>query len=109
MATGFVAKRDQLELVACGTNVQVPDNPFAKLIYYLQCVFSCVPSLRTAAALMDDIEYNELTSSDQEMIVELAKELSPGVVNDTIFCKVDTLPDGEWHEANHSIRINSLQ
>lgn len=97
MATGFVAKRDQLELVACGTTVRVPDSPFAKLIYYLQCVFSCVPTLRTAAALLDYTEYDELTSSEEKMIVEMAKELSPGVVNSTIFCKVDDddLPDGE--------------
>lgn len=97
MAAGFVAKRDQLELVACGTNVRVPENPYAKLIYYLQCVCSCVPALQTAAAQLDYTKYNALTSSEQKMIVEMAKEVSPGVVNGTIFCQVDDddLQDGK--------------
>ena len=38
----LVAGRTQIEIKKTGTTVTVPDNPKAKLMYYFDCVCSCV-------------------------------------------------------------------
>ncbi|KAK3087636.1 hypothetical protein FSP39_008659 [Pinctada imbricata] len=78
----FVANRSEIGLIDIGTSVQVPDNPRAKLMFYLKSMCSVLdiddPNI---SRLIDYRNYYFLTDAEEAQLLLLCYALSPDELN----------------------------
>ena len=89
-----VLGRTQIEIKETGSTTSVPDNPTAKLMYYLSCVSSCVEADKDyAMRRLTDYEnnYSSLTNEEEAMLLILCLALSPDKLVGSIFFPVADL------------------
>ena len=60
-----------------GNNVSIPNNPIAKLMYYLSCVTTVIQYEHSA--LTDFQNYHELSGEELVIVYNLAKLLNPSL------------------------------
>lgn len=75
MALGL--QHNKLGIRDIGVTVQVPDNPYAKLSYYLSCVGCCLDIREELGELANYNRYYLFSNEDKRKIVSLAYLLSP--------------------------------
>ena len=85
----FNFERDQANIKVKGSTANVPNNCFAKLMYYLKSVDSCVPGLNIPPKYKNYNYYYNLDDDDKRTIIALAALLSPDVVEGEVFFMVD--------------------
>ncbi len=88
MAAVFGLQRDSLEVEVTGTTTTVPNNSLARLMYYLKCVRSCLPSLDIPDRLCNYNNYFYMSNDDSKTVVAYAVLLSPDVLNNEVFFPV---------------------
>lgn len=89
----LVAARTEINVKRTTAATTVPDDPIAKLMYYLNCVFSCVdigndPSLNR---LRNYSNYTSLSTDEKAQVVSLCLVLSPDKLTGVIFFRNETL------------------
>ena len=87
-----VLGRTQIEIKKTGTQTSVPDNPTAKLMYYLNCVLTCVEADKdsTMCRLTDyKNNYSSLSNEEEAMLLILCLALSPDKLIGSIFFPVE--------------------
>ena len=89
MASGLAAHMGRLQISVKDTTVKatVPDDPIARLMYYFNCVCTCVEpdSSDTIKRLRDYDNYHRLTSEERAQLLVLVLALSPDKLIGTIF------------------------
>ena len=85
----FNFEREQTNIKVKGQAVTVPNNCFAKLMYYLDSVSSCVPGLDIPSEYKNYDSYNNLNDDDKRTIIALAALLSPDLLEGKVFFLVD--------------------
>ena len=85
----FNFEREQANLKVNSHSVNVPDNCFAQLMYYLNSVSSCVPGLNIPSEYKNYHHYYNLDDDDKRTIVALAALLSPDALEGKVFFQVD--------------------
>ena len=85
----FAIQKETVNIKNAGTSVTLPDDCFARLMYYLRSVSSCVPGLDIPANLTNYQNYRSLNSDDRKLIVHLADLLPPHLLDGKIFHQVD--------------------
>ena len=89
--------RTEIQIKKIGTTaVTVPDNPIAKLMYYLNCICSCVEADDdpTICRLKDYENYLSLSNEEEAKLLILCLALSPDKLIGTILFPADDLNDG---------------
>ena len=86
--------QNKLKVEAYGTVVTVPDNSFAKLMYYLDCVLTVIEYNRNSK-LTDYKNYNNLNNEEEKLVIELALTLNPKLFIDAgiFILNPNLLPD----------------
>ena len=86
-----VMGRTQVQIKDVGRRVTVPSDPIAKLMYYFDCVCSCVEpdSDYTIRRLRDYQNYSRLTSEEEAQLIVLCLALSPDNLIGSIFHPVN--------------------
>lgn len=77
----------------------VADNPTAKLMFYLHCVFKVVGKENLpydVTRLCEFEQYYEMTRQDKQLILTFAEELGPSVVRDRIFFESSQLTGDDF-------------
>ena len=82
MAAALVHQQNAAE--AFGKYLVVPDDPFAKLMYYLKSVKSCIPEFDLPAKLIDCRQYKSLTEDDKLALLVLAYIVSPDILHNKV-------------------------
>ena len=89
MASGLAAHMGRLQISVKDTTVSttIPNDPIAKLMYYFNCVCTCVEpdSSDTIRRLRDYQNYRRLTSEEKAQLLVLVLGLSPDKLIGTIF------------------------
>ena len=77
----------QIHVKKTGTSVTVPNNPIAKLMYYFNCVCSCIEADDdyTTRRLRNYSNYSSLTSQEEAQLLILCLALSPDKLIGSIF------------------------
>jgi len=74
----LIRERDSVGIREFGTKVNVPNHPIAKLMYYLGCVKTCLPTLdKLPERLTLEQHYYNLTEDEKDAVVVLAALLNP--------------------------------
>ena len=81
-------EREQVQIKATGGSTTVPNSPIAKLMYYFECVCSCVadsddPSIKRLRAYQTN--YNSLSSAEKSALLTLCLALSPDKLMNSVF------------------------
>ena len=86
-----VMGRTQIQIKDVGRSVSVPSDPIARLMYYFDCVCSCVEpdSDYTLRRLRDYQNYFRLTSEEEAQLIVLCLALSPDNLIGSIFHPVN--------------------
>ena len=87
MATGgFVLRQNEYDVKKTGTSTSVPNNPRARLMYYMSCV-STVMDLEEAgiSRLTDYANYWRLDQSDTNYLIRLCLLFSPDQLLNEVF------------------------
>jgi len=97
-----VAEELELSFKATGNAVQVPDNEYGRLAYYLDCVSTCLPDL-IEPGLTKYGEYRYFSESTKAQIVVYAALLTPALLEGKAFKKctiaeMDALAPGYGNE-----------
>ena len=82
-----VLGRTEIQIKKTGSSTTVPDNPTAKLMYYLDCVCSCVeadddPGIRRLRNYKNN--YSNLSNEEEAKLLILCLALSPDKLLGTI-------------------------
>jgi len=78
--------KEEMNIEAVGSKVTVPNNPYAKLQYYLSIMKSLVPSFDLPEELVDYTRYYNLSSDAKKLVLLLSVIFSPDeVLNKLIF------------------------
>lgn len=82
-----VLGRTEVQIKKTGSSTTVPNNPTAKLMYYLDCVCSCVeadddPSIRRLRNYQNN--YSSLSNEEEAKLLILCLALSPDKLIGTI-------------------------
>ena len=82
-----VLGRTQIEIKRTTSKCSVPDNPTAKLMYYFNCVCSCIEAESDYATnrLRNYSNYHALSSEEEAKLLILCLALSPDKLIGTIF------------------------
>ena len=85
--------RREIQIKKTGHTVTIPDDPIAKLMYYLNCVCSCVEadddySIRR---LKDYSNYSRLSDEEEAKLLILCLALSPDKLIGSVFFPNDDL------------------
>ena len=77
----------QIHVKKTGSSTTVPDNPIAKLMYYFNCVCSCIEADDdyTTRRLRDYANYSSLSSQEEAQLLILCLALSPDKLIGSIF------------------------
>ncbi len=83
-----IMEREQLQIKPTGQTVTIPDSPIAKLMYYFDCVCSCVadsndPSIKRLRAYKTN--YIFLSSAEESALLTLCLALSPDKLINSVF------------------------
>jgi hypothetical protein len=90
MAAVIGLQRETTEVSEVGRDVDVAVDPIAHLMYYLNCVYSCVPTLdMIPTKLRRHYNYRSLTNEERTQVVILAAILSPDMLMNKLFFEVD--------------------
>lgn len=82
----LVGQRRQVNVRPFGTNVTIPDDPSAKLMYYLHSVCVVVPALESNIGYLLDYErYWTLSSSAKQELLKWCVACSPDVFMNKVF------------------------
>ena len=102
-----VMGRTQVEVKDVGRSVIVPGDPIARLMYYFDCVCSCVEpdSDSTIRRLRDYRNYSRLTSQEEAQLIVLCLALSPDNLVGTIFHPVNDCGSS----ANKFVEISAVK
>ncbi|XP_019854514.1 PREDICTED: uncharacterized protein LOC109583547 isoform X2 [Amphimedon queenslandica] len=86
-----VMGRTQIQIKDVGRSVSVPNDPIARLMYYFDCVCSCVEPDNdyTIRRLRDYQNYHRLTSEEEAQLIVLCLALSPDNLIGSIFHPVN--------------------
>lgn len=91
----FAMENVRLHVKATGTSVTVPENPRAKLMYYLSCVCDALQldssDTRNIARLKDYQNYFRLTEEEKSELLVLCAVLSPDVLLNKVFFQNDRM------------------
>ena len=79
--------RTEVKVRETGHKVTVPNNDIAKLMYYIDCVCSCIEpdDSSTISRLRDYKNYDRLSSDEETQLLALCLALSPEKLTGTIF------------------------
>ena len=82
-----VLGRTEIHLKKTGSSTTVPDNPIAKLMYYFDCVSSCVEADNDSniRRLRDYTNYHRLSNEEKGQLLILCLALSPDNLIGAIF------------------------
>ena len=82
-----VLGRTEVQIKKTGVSCTVPDNPIAKLMYYFNCVCSCVDADFDSSIrrLRNYDNYSSLSAEEQAKLLILCLALSPDKLVGTIF------------------------
>ena len=88
-----VMERMQLQIKETGVTVTVPSNPVAKLMYYFDCICSCIEpdDNATIRRLRNYKNYSQLTGEEEDKLLDLCISLSPDVLKGVIFHHLEQL------------------
>ena len=89
-----VLRRTQIEIKDTSVKTSVPNNPTARLMYYLNSVLTCVEADKdsTMRRLTDyENNYSSLTNEEEAMLLILCLALSPDKLVGSIFFPVADL------------------
>ena len=88
-------QRLQVHVKRTGSSTTVPNDPIAKLMYYFDCVCSCVEpdSSDTIRRLRDYANYHRLTSEERAQLLVMCLALSPDKLIGTILHPTDDCGD----------------
>ena len=84
-------QRLQVNVKDTTVSTTVPNDPIARLMYYFDCVCSCVEpdSSATIRRLRDYANYHRLTSEEKAQLLVMCLALSPDKLMETIFHPTD--------------------
>lgn len=89
-----VARMEQNEasVQSVGVHILLPTNDYARLMYYLNCISCCYPSINSevSAHLTDYENYSRLTAAEQSSVVSFAERYNPDKI--PAFWEVVNLP-----------------
>ena len=89
-----VMGRTQIQIKKTGTTVTVPNTPIAKLMYYFNCVCSCVEAnddFTTRRLRNYRSNYSNLSNEEEAQLLLLCLALSPDKLTGTIFFPAEDL------------------
>ena len=92
-----------MEIKKTGVSCTVPDNPKARLMYYLSCVCSCVEpgNDSTFRRLRDYDNYWSLSSEEETQLLILCLALSPDKLLGSVFFPAEDLDSAnEFYEVS---------
>ena len=98
-----VLGRTQVQIKNTTTKTTVPDNPKAKLMYYFNCVCSCVEpgNDSTIRRLRDYNNYSSLSNEEEAQLLILCMALSPDKLIGTILYPAEDIDlDNEFYEVS---------
>ena len=100
-------QRVQVHVKPTGVRVTIPNDPIAKLMYYFDCVCSCIEpdSSDTIRHLRDYANYHWLTSDERAQLLVMCRALSPDKLIGTIFHPTDDC--GEY--ANQLLELSAIK
>ena len=86
-----VLGRTEIEIKKTGTVATVPDNPTARLMYYFDCVCTCVEADNdsTIRRLRDYDNYYRLSEEERAQLMILCLALSPDKLLGSVFFPAD--------------------
>lgn len=91
----FAFENVRLHVKATGVSVSVPDNPRAKLMYYLSCVCDALQldssDTMSISALKDYQNYYRLTEEEKKKLLVFCVMLSPDVLLNKVFFQNDRM------------------
>ncbi|XP_019854513.1 PREDICTED: uncharacterized protein LOC109583547 isoform X1 [Amphimedon queenslandica] len=102
-----VMGRTQVKIKGVGRSVIVPGDPIARLMYYFDCVCTCVEpdSDYTIRRLRDYRNYHRLTGEEEAQLIVLCLALSPDNLVGSVFHQVNDC--GSY--ANEFVEISALE
>ena len=86
--------REEVGLKATGRAVTVPNDPRARIMYYLDCVFTLIGAgdlPREIRRLANFRSYSSMSSLDCVALLALAKELSPDTLSGQVIFQSDEM------------------
>ena len=94
-----------MEIKKTGVSCTVPDNPKAKLMYYFNCVCSCVEpgNDSTIRRLRDYDNYWSLSNEEEAQLVILCLALSPDKLLGSVF-----FPAEDLDSANEFYKVSAV-
>lgn len=91
----FAFENVRLHVKATGVSVSVPDNPRAKLMYYLSCVCNALQldssDTMSISTLKDYQNYYRLTEEEKKKLLVFCAMLSPDVLLNKVFFQNDRM------------------
>ena len=96
--------RTEIQVKNTSSAATVPNDPIAKLMYYLNCISTCVEANddSTIRRLRDYKNYSSLSSEEEAMLLILCLALSPDTLIGTILFPMEELErfDNEFYEVS---------
>ena len=104
-----VLDRTQIQIKKTGVTVTVPDDPIGRLMYYLNCVCSCVDADGdlSIGRLRDYKNYVRLSNEEKAQLLALCLALSPDKLVGSIFFPVDELEGTSSNEFYELSAVNT--
>jgi len=81
--------RENLKIESIGRSVTIPDDNIARLMYYLDCVDSCLVDFVPSKYIQWN-NYNSLSGDEKALIVAMAAILSPDILIGKVFIPVES-------------------
>ena len=110
---GFIASREEVGIRRTSQTVQVPDNPKAKLMYYLNSVCCVLEIGGDIRGLRDYRNFGYLTQLETDALLKLVVVLSPDELIGKVFFPSDALCGNsgnafyELSHVNHMLAVSN--
>lgn len=107
-----LAYEQELGIKATGVAVSVPSDDIAKLMYYSDCIITCIPSLSAntqGQRLLDYSHYYDLSSQEKDAVVALALLLAPDKLLNKILFPVEDGNPALGGKANEFFEISKRE
>lgn len=100
--------RTEIQLKKTGVSVTIPDSPIAKLMYYFDCVCSCVEpdadsSIRRLRSYKEN--YSSLSDEEQKKLLVLCLALSPDKLIGSVFFPAE---DNAFESNNEFFELSAV-